>query len=200
MGLPGSGKTTLAKQLLLDLSQKGKSVEWLNADDVRKKYDDWDFSYEGRIRQAKRMRDLADASHADIVICDFVAPLDEMRNIFNADITVWMDTIRKGRYEDTNQVFSIPLNYDVRITRWAASNSHLVIKMLSIDKGESVLRSVVKAYSYRICGSLTTMIISFVVTGSVVISATIGATELIIKPFVYWLHERLWNRIKWKRT
>ena len=74
------------------------------------------------------------------------------------------------------------------VSKWAL-NSH-----------ETALRSLVKAYSYRICGSLTTVIISYTITGHIVVSLAIGATELVIKPFVYWLHERLWNRISWGRT
>jgi len=61
---------------------------------------------------------------------------------------------------------------------------------------ESALRSLVKAYSYRCCGTATTFIISYVVTGQIIISLSIGATELIIKPFIYWAHERVWNEIK----
>jgi adenylylsulfate kinase len=117
MGLPGAGKTYLAQYLLEHLQNEKKRVSWLNADDVRKKYDDWDFSHEGRIRQSKRMRDLADSmTDMDFVICDFVAPLIEMRNNFKADWTIWMDTIREGRYADTNKMFIEPEIYDFRIT------------------------------------------------------------------------------------
>lgn len=111
MGLPGAGKTTLAKALADKID-----AMWFNADDVRKQYDDWDFSETGRIRQSKRMRDLADDSHAKFVICDFVAPLVEMRNNYKADWTVWVDTIREGRYADTNAMFQEPELYDFRIT------------------------------------------------------------------------------------
>ena len=99
MGLPGSGKTYLAQHIVDHLQADKKRVGWLNADDVRKKYNDWDFSPEGRIRQSLRMRELADAmTDCDYVICDFVAPLVEMRNNFKADWTVWVDTIDKGRF------------------------------------------------------------------------------------------------------
>ena len=117
MGLPGAGKTYLAQHIVDYLQQEKKKVGWLNADDVRKKYNDWDFSTEGRIRQSHRMRELADAmTDVDYVICDFVAPLVEMRNNFKADWTVWVDTIDKGRYEDTNKAFISPEVYDFRIT------------------------------------------------------------------------------------
>jgi hypothetical protein len=116
MGLPGAGKTYLAQHVLEHLQNDRKTVMWLNADDVRKKYNDWDFSHEGRIRQSLRMRELADSYDVDYVICDFVAPLVEMRNNFKADWTVWVDTINQGRFEDTNKVFAPPEQYDFRIT------------------------------------------------------------------------------------
>ena len=117
MGLPGAGKTYLAQCLVKVLEAEGKKISWLNADDVRRKYNDWDFSHEGRIRQSKRMRELAETyTDVDFVICDFVAPLLEMRNNFKADWTIWVDTIEKGRFEDTNKVFVAPDVYDFRIT------------------------------------------------------------------------------------
>ena len=120
MGLPGAGKTILAQWILEHLQNEKKKVMWLNADDVRKKYNDWDFSHEGRIRQSLRMRELADSHDTDFVICDFVAPLVEMRNNFKADWTIWVDTIREGRYADTNAMFVEPEVYDFRITEQKA--------------------------------------------------------------------------------
>jgi hypothetical protein len=91
-------------------------VGWLNADEIREQYNDWDFSESGRIRQAKRMRELADKLPAyDYMIADFVAPLVEMRNVFKADWTIWVDTIREGRYADTNAMFVEPDIYDFRV-------------------------------------------------------------------------------------
>jgi adenylylsulfate kinase len=109
MGLPGSGKTTLAQQITYDLESRTRTFEWFNADIVRKQHNDWDFSVEGRLRQARRMRDLASESVAEFVLVDFVAPLCEMRTILNADFTVWVNTIDKGRFEDTNAMFEQPL-------------------------------------------------------------------------------------------
>ena len=139
MGLPGSGKTYLAEQLkkylkdhinpinehsLKPIADARVTVAWLNADEVRRHFNDWDFSREGRIRQSLRMRDLADEANTDYCIVDFVAPLVEMRNNFKADWTIWVDTIDRGRFEDTNQVFVPPDVYDFRITeqngeKWA---------------------------------------------------------------------------------
>lgn len=116
MGLPGAGKTYLAERLRNQLTQAGKTCGWLNADEVRRHYNDWDFSREGRIRQSLRMRELADESNTDYCIVDFVAPLPEMRHNYKADWTIWMDTIDAGRYEDTNKMFVAPDVYDFRIT------------------------------------------------------------------------------------
>ena len=145
MGLPGAGKTFLATALKKFLETNSSirhmpisrtvnmemapatyscSVDWFNADEIRKRYNDWDFSNEGRIRQSIRMADFALSCTSDYVICDFVAPLVEQRNNFKADWTIWVDTITAGRYEDTNKAFVEPEVYDFRITeqdaeKWA---------------------------------------------------------------------------------
>jgi len=121
MGLPGAGKTTLALNLINFLHP---DVIWLNADEVRKKYNDWDFSTEGRIRQSQRMRHLADVSEVKYVVADFVCPLPEMRNIYDPHFVIWVDTITEGRFQDTNNAFVPPDYYDTRVTeqdagRWA---------------------------------------------------------------------------------
>lgn len=126
MGLPGAGKTYLAKHLQKELQDKGYTVDWFNADEVRERFNDWDFSEEGRIRQGHRMRDLAEKSTADFVIGDFVAPLPAMRDAYNADVTIWVDTIDEGRFADTNKIFVPPNKYDYRIMyksgeRWAST-------------------------------------------------------------------------------
>jgi len=124
MGLPGSGKTTLAESLKKELLKANKSVVWFNADDVRKQYNDWDFSHEGRLRQAGRMKILAGLSLAEFAICDFIAPLKEQRDLFDANWTIWVDTISEGRFADTNNLFVPPEKYNFRVTeqdsqRWA---------------------------------------------------------------------------------
>jgi len=115
MGLPGAGKTTLAEAIRNKLWEEGRTVTWLNADEIRKKYDDWDFSTEGRIRQSIRMKTLSEETTTDYVIADFVAPLVEMRTNYDADWTIWVDTIREGRYADTNKMFIEPESYDFRV-------------------------------------------------------------------------------------
>ena len=116
MGLPGSGKTFLSQYISEYLEREKKTVSWLNADDVRKKYNDWDFSHDGRIRQATRMRRLADQSVYQYTIIDMVSPLPEMRNIIEPDYIVFVDTIKEGRYTDTNKLFVPPSQYDFHVT------------------------------------------------------------------------------------
>lgn len=139
MGLPGAGKTTLAKLIVEKLQKAKKDVTWLNADNVRKQFNDWDFSIEGRIRQSIRMRDLADKCDSDYVVCDFVAPLVEMRNNFKADWTMWMDTIDKSMFEDTNKLFISPTIYDFRITEKIAEKwSNIISGHILSDKRRPV--------------------------------------------------------------
>ena len=134
-GLPGSGKTWLAERLSSNIDNSA----WFNADIVRKTENDWDFSPEGRKRQAGRMRNHADAAsvNGEIAICDFVAPTKEIRESFNPDYLIWLDTVKEGRvvsekkdelkdanelpfdidtlekskeFQDTNNVFDPPQN------------------------------------------------------------------------------------------
>ena len=113
MGLPGSGKTTLANELAPMLNAKR-----LNADEVRKEANDWDFSEEGRKRQAKRMADFALKlkNHGNYVVADFICPTPEARSLFPADFVIWVDTIKEGRFDDTNQMFVKPEKYDFHVT------------------------------------------------------------------------------------
>lgn len=145
MGLPGAGKTKLAGALKSYLEQHGDitqinpdrvrsadgipaddfwsvRVDWFNADEVRERFNDWDFSQEGRIRQSLRMLEFAVKCTGEYVICDFVAPLEEMRNNFAANWTVWVDTVDEGRFADTNKVFVPPDRYDFRITEQNADS------------------------------------------------------------------------------
>ena len=113
MGLPGSGKTTLASELVPLLNAK-----WLNNDKVRKAANDWDFSEEGRVRQAKRMASLAEKykQEGSYVVCDFICPTPKARELFNADFLVCVDTIKKGKYDDTNAMFVKPEKFDFHVT------------------------------------------------------------------------------------
>ena len=119
MGLPGSGKTYLTERLVPILK-----AAWYNADKVRAMANDWDFSEKGRIRQSMRMRTFADfeQSHGRNVVCDFICPTKQTRENFQPDIVIWMDTIKEGRFEDTNKIFENPDNIDFHITEWNDHN------------------------------------------------------------------------------
>lgn len=128
-GLPGSGKTTLARPFAKLIN--GVHV---NADAVRKHYDDWDFTPEGRMRQAQRMRHLSDGvvMAGKVAVTDFVCPTEEARNAFDPDFTVWMDTIKEGRYEDTNRMFQKPLNCDYHISEWFNDTHFQLMKVVQV--------------------------------------------------------------------
>ena len=115
MGLPGSGKTTLASKLVPLLNAK-----WLNNDEARKAANDWDFSEEGRIRQATRMSDIAEKyrreNRYDYLVTDYICPTPKTRELFNADYLIWVNTISKGRFEDTNKMFIKPEKFDFQVT------------------------------------------------------------------------------------
>jgi adenylylsulfate kinase len=115
MGLPGSGKTTLASKLVPLLKAK-----WVNNDKVRKAANDWDFSEEGRVRQAKRVADIAEQfkkeGNYDYLVADYICPTPQTRKLFNADYVVWVNTIKKGRFDDTNKMFIKPEKFDFEVT------------------------------------------------------------------------------------
>jgi|TARA_R110000868_G_scaffold188385_1_gene431103 adenylylsulfate kinase len=135
MGLPGAGKTWLAERL-----QKEWKCAWYNADKVRSMANDWDFSEEARFRQAYRMKNIADyeVKCARLVICDFVCPLEETRIAFDADITIWVDTLQEGRFADTNKMFEAPDTIDANVWHVDRYLSDEEIKLLAktIIKGE----------------------------------------------------------------
>ena len=135
MGLPGAGKTWLSERL-----QQHLECAWYNADKVRAMANDWDFSPEGRNRQSNRMRTIADyeKSQGRTVICDFVCPTKKTRADFDADITIWMDTIEEGRFEDTNKMFETPKNITFRVDKRLndAGVRELVVMIERLLKGE----------------------------------------------------------------
>ena len=135
-GLPGSGKSTLAEPFA-----KLIGGVWINADQVRKHYDDWDFTPEGRMRQAMRMKFLSDGvvMSGKVAVADFVCPTEAARKEFGADFTVWMDTIQEGRFEDTNKMFEKPLKCNWHVADW-------------FDDTSTQLMFVVKSYAEQAYG------------------------------------------------
>ena len=127
MGLPGAGKTTLANELAKLIKSKR-----LNADEIRRAANDWDFSEEGRTRQSKRMSEVALKlkNEGNNVIADFICPTPEARKLFSADYIIWVDTIKKGRFEDTNQMFVKPEKFDFHVT---TQDANLWVPRISED-------------------------------------------------------------------
>ena len=135
MGLPGSGKTTLAKLLAPMLN-----AVLLNADEVRKQADDWDFTAEGRQRQSIRMRTLAEeaVNNNRVVVADFICPTESTRKNFGSDYTVWMDTIKEGRFDDTNKMFETPSTFDFKVSHKEADMWAYLIKQDITEKHGSL--------------------------------------------------------------
>ena len=133
IGLPGSGKTTLAKEL-----KKSLKADWINADKVRRKFDDWDFSKKGVLRQAKRMKDLAKKSKNFFVIADFICPYREGRKIFKPDFLVWMNTIKKGRVSTFDKVFQKPKRFDLKIDIKNAKKYSKIIKYQLVNTDNKI--------------------------------------------------------------
>ena len=114
IGLPGTGKTTLAKSLA-----SRSNLIHINADDVRSDLSsDLGFSPEDRIEQARRMGAVARllSNQGKDVIVDFVCPTEKTRDAFgHADKIIWVHRIESSRYEDTNSIWEDPNKYDLKI-------------------------------------------------------------------------------------
>lgn len=117
MGLPGAGKTTLARILAGRLN-----AVHFNADEVRQHINkDLGFSEDDRIEQARRMGWLCDqvVKTGCMAVADFICPTREARSAFmeNGDaFIVWVDRIGTSAFEDTNRLFVPPEKFDLRIT------------------------------------------------------------------------------------
>lgn len=121
IGLPGSGKTTLASKL----ANRINAIH-LNADYVRSTINaDLGFSPEHRIENARRLGEIAkmlSLQGCDVVV-DFICPTTETREAFGKpDICIWMDTIEEGRFDDTNKMWVKPTDFDYRFVTYDADN------------------------------------------------------------------------------
>ena len=129
-GLPGSGKTTLAKEIL-----KHTPAIHLNADDVRADLSiDLGFSPEDRIEQARRMGAMARllSGQEHVVLVDFVNPTEATRKAFGkADFTVWVNRINYSRFEDTNFLWETPEKFDIQIVSGMELATEVTVVMAS---------------------------------------------------------------------
>jgi hypothetical protein len=115
IGLPGSGKTALA----VALKERINAIH-LNADEVRSTVNsDLSFTPEDRIEQARRMGEMARLiakQNVAPVIVDFICPTEQTREAFgDAELVVWVDRIKEGRFENTNKIWEEPRIFDLRI-------------------------------------------------------------------------------------
>ena len=104
----------------------------MNAEYVRNKYNDWDFTSKGRLRQTLRMCHLADGvvMAGKIAVADFVCPTQITRDWFKADYTVWMDTLKESQYEDTNSIFMKPDKVDYHVNEWFEDTHAQLVKVV----------------------------------------------------------------------
>lgn len=164
---------------------------------------DLDFSTQSRLTQAQRMGTLSDVLNEQGLdtIADFVCPTNETREAFGPAITIWINRIESGRFEDTNKVFVPPTNVDLTIPAGLTVKQEvaLVLAMLPKKQKESALRSLAKAISWRITGTIDTFLVSWFITGQPLIASGIALTEIFTKVFLYWGHERVWNRLQFGR-
>ena len=133
IGLPGAGKTTLAKGLL----QKTDAIH-LNADYVRSTINsDLGFTLKDRVENSRRLGEIAKliSDQGKTVIVDFVCPTLETRNAFGKpDFLVWVNRIKESRFSDTNLMWEVPENYDLKIEEGLTVDEEvdLVIKKASL--------------------------------------------------------------------
>jgi len=121
MGLPGAGKTTLARALAPQLH-----AVLFNADAVRANIStDLGFSLADRIEHARRMSWLCDrvVEAGVFALADFICPTPETRAAFGEAYVIWVDRIQHGRYEDTNRLFTAPAIFDIRVTADGAADA-----------------------------------------------------------------------------
>ena len=132
MGLPGSGKTTLAEKLVPKLQ-----AVWFNADAVRSEISkDLGFTEEDRLEHSRRMGKMCEfaSKFCTFSVADFVCPTNKARELFDADYIIWVDRIKEGRFEDTNKMFQKPSTYDFRVTHQEANMWAYLIKQDIQDK------------------------------------------------------------------
>ena len=114
MGLPGAGKTTLAKELSKEIN-----AIHLNADEMRNKvWTDLTFKYTDRLIMAQRMGALSDTlvNQGYNVIADFVCPTEKTRQAFGKAFVIWVNRIEKSRFDDTNHLFEKPSFFNICIS------------------------------------------------------------------------------------
>jgi adenylylsulfate kinase len=202
LGLPGSGKTTLATALCSKIG-----AVHLNADTMRNRvWTDLDFSMQSRKTQAQRMGALSDVLNEQgfDTVADFVCPTQETREQFGDCFTIWIDRIEAGRFEDTNKLFVAPQQYDLRIVSGLTVKQEVKEVLSAIGRirtsKETSIRSLIKAVSWRITGTIDTFFVSWFVTGQPLIASGIALTEIFTKVGLFWAHERIWNKINWNRN
>lgn len=130
-GKNGAGKTYLATELM-----KYLDAAHFNADEVRKMFNDWDFSEEGRLRQAKRMKSLAvfASEVKPYVLLDFICPTNQLRWSVNADFVIWMSDDGYNKYADTAKMWEDPDVYNLKLTKeYEAQDVVQQIKSYSTD-------------------------------------------------------------------
>jgi adenylylsulfate kinase len=137
-GLSGAGKTTLADEVYTLLKSKCRTVR-VNADKVREETNNWDFTKEGRIKQTIELKKRSLFTYPTVVLCDFIAPTKDLRELYNPDLIIYMNTVSSSKYKDTDALYDPPTNANYIVTTHADTHAKFIARII-LNKFDGVIK------------------------------------------------------------